>query len=302
MKRGGSVSTPAQVVLPCAICDSKTPSNYDLLFELGDYEVVKCRKCGLVYVNALFEEVKRASGKVYASEIYAHIGKTLLRRFSEDIKKIGSLSAKGSILDIGCGYGYFLTLAQENGWDCTGVEINQELVTYLNSEKGLHVRVGSLSEQHFAQESFDVVTLFNLIEHLLYPAEALSEVNRVLKKGGLLVIETPTEDGLFKKIAAFLYRATNGRFKVMIRGAYQKGGHHFGFSRKSLRTMLEKHGFEILSVEGRMSPFSEFLQKEILRASLPVKIVKLIAIPILWVLSEALSMQNRMIVYSRKKA
>lgn len=295
------VSTPAQIVLPCAICNSKSPSNYDLLYELHDCDIVKCRTCGLVYVNALFEEVKKVAGKVYASEIYEQIGKTLLRRFAVDIQRIESLSGKGRILDVGCGYGYFLTLAKEHGWDCSGVEINQELVNYLNTNKGLQVRCGTLGEQKFDANSFDVVTMFNLIEHLLYPAEALSEVYRILRKGGLLVIETPTEDGLFKKIAAFLYKLTSGRFKTMARGAYQKGGHHFGFSRQSIRTILEKHGFEILSIEGRMSPFVEFMKKEILGASLPMKIVKVLVIPVLWGISEAFSMQNRMIVYARKR-
>jgi 2-polyprenyl-3-methyl-5-hydroxy-6-metoxy-1,4-benzoquinol methylase len=290
-----------EINLPCAICESNKNENYVLLYRLGDCDIIKCKSCGLVYVNSLFEEIKRASGKVYASEVYEQIGKTLLKRFSTDIVKIETLTKKGKILDIGCGYGYFLTIAKQRGWQCTGVEINEELASYLNTKKGLNVRAGTLSEQNYETESFDVITMFNIIEHLLYPAKAMAEVNRILKKEGLLVVETPTEDGLFKKIASLLYKVSAGKVSFMIKGAYQKGGHHFGFSRQSIRKILEKNGFQVISIEGRMSPFDEFLKKEILKASLPVKVVKLIAIPSLWALSRIVSMENRMVVYARKK-
>lgn len=290
-----------ELALACDICQSKSLSHYDLLYQMRDCEIIQCKLCGLVFVNALFDETIHAYGEVYASEIYEQVGPALLKRFAADLATIEKFVSVGKILDLGCGYGYFLSLAQKRGWDAEGVEINRNLVAYLNQEKGLRVFPGPLQDLHLQEESFDVITMFNIIEHFLHPSTVLAEVTRLLKDDGLLVLETPTEDGLFKKLADFLYKVTGGKFILMIQGAYQKGGHHFGFSRKSIKRILEKHGFEIISVDGRVSPFKEFLGKELLHTPLYLKGVKLFVVPILWALSRVLRLENRMIVYARKK-
>lgn len=291
---------PAAVHLRCAICEAASPEAYELLYSLPGYEVVRCESCGLLFVNSLFDVKEKEGGEVYASTVYADIATTLRERFKEDIEELARLLPVGKLLDVGCGYGYFLSVAREAGWEVTGVEINKRLVDWLRQEKGINAFAGILEAQAFADEGFDAVTMFNIIEHLLYPSATLREVNRILKVGGILLLEAPTEDGLMKKLGALLYHLTGGRFTLMIRGAYQKGGHHHGFSRKSITLILKKNGFRVSRVRGRMSPFIEFMRKELLDASPSMKLVKSVAVPVIWGASKLLGMENRMVVCAQK--
>lgn len=101
----------------------------------------------------------------------------------------------GSLLEVGCGSGVGLQLMRQKGWRVTGVDFDEGAVENARGN-GLDVRLGDLSVQGFAAESFDAVVMRHVIEHVPSPIELFSECRRVLKKGGILVVLTPNADSL----------------------------------------------------------------------------------------------------------
>jgi ubiquinone/menaquinone biosynthesis C-methylase UbiE len=104
------------------------------------------------------------------------------------------------LLDVGCGEGFFLFNATEAGYITKGVELSRNSAEYARSEFGLDVETGLLEEAHFPENYFDVVTLWQVLEHLSQPLIVLEEAYRVLKPGGVLVVSTPDIGGVPAKI------------------------------------------------------------------------------------------------------
>lgn len=109
----------------------------------------------------------------------------------------------GRLLDVGCGVGQFLGTVVSLGWKATGIDTDERVVENCR-QRGLDARVGTLEQQRFPDEHFDVVTMRHVIEHIPRPEVVLTEIARILKPGGRLVISTPN--------AASLGHTTFGRF------------------------------------------------------------------------------------------
>jgi 2-polyprenyl-3-methyl-5-hydroxy-6-metoxy-1,4-benzoquinol methylase len=141
---------------------------------------------------------------------------------------------KGKLLDIGCGAGFFLNCAKERGWDCHGLEILPEYINYARDNFALNnIRLESLDEAlTYGSNTFDVITLWDLIEHLRNPLVCLKRIHDAMKPGGLLVMWTPNA-----KNAVFLKENWTG-YKIL--------QHFYFFSEGSLNKMLEKAGFKIV--------------------------------------------------------
>ncbi len=101
-----------------------------------------------------------------------------------------AIPEKGRMLDVGCGDGSVLKLAQELGWNAQGVDFDAQAVDTAR-RKGLSVRLGGLAEQRYPDESFDLVLMGHVIEHVHDPLATLREIRRVLRAGGKLVVATP---------------------------------------------------------------------------------------------------------------
>ncbi len=101
-----------------------------------------------------------------------------------------AVSEKGRMLDVGCGDGSVLKLAQELGWNAEGVDVDAQAVDTAR-RKGLSVRLGRLAEQRYPDESFDLVLMNHVIEHVHDPLGTLREIRRLLRVGGTLAVTTP---------------------------------------------------------------------------------------------------------------
>lgn len=101
----------------------------------------------------------------------------------------------GVALDIGCGNGEYLLRLKSIGWKCKGVEFNDKAVSICRSY-GLDIFQGDLKAAQFHSGQFDLVTAHHLLEHVPDPHELFSEISRILKKGGMLLIRTPNVDAL----------------------------------------------------------------------------------------------------------
>ncbi len=144
----------------------------------------------------------------------------------------------GALLDIGCGNGRFLMLAQEMGWNAEGIDFDSKAVeTAL--ERGLVVRQGGIEILSKEQEKYDVITLSHVIEHVPDPLNLLRSIYRLLKPGGSLWLETPN-----------LASLGHQRFRENWRGL-EPPRHLVLFTSDSLRLALRQAGFEMIKQHWR---------------------------------------------------
>lgn len=229
----------------CNLCHSQASR---IIYSKFDLNLVKCENCRLVYAHPrpLSSDIR----KRYESEAFfrEHLEALKATRNSYSIDFIRShyslfldlirayFKPGKKLLDIGCGAGFFLKAAQEEGWKAEGIEISTLAVRYARNIVGINVHNGSLKETVYLPQTFDIITLFDLLEHLLDPLETLKDIHRILKEGGIVIISTPD----FNSLSRFLY----GRDWAVLSPAE----HLYNFSEKTLRKLLTRTGFRILGI------------------------------------------------------
>ncbi|HII15008.1 MAG TPA: class I SAM-dependent methyltransferase [Nanoarchaeota archaeon] len=196
-------------------------------------QIVKCRKCGLVYINPriksdiIIDATSRGDDKNYVSQ---GVGRMLT--FENELKWMAKHAPKGKLLDVGCASGFFLKVAKDAGWDVMGVEPNRWLAEYGKNNFGLNIKAGTLEGAKFRNNSFDVICMWDVIEHMPDPNHALGEANRILNKGGILIVSTPD----YGSILAGVF----GR-----KWWFLLSHHLFYFTAKTMRKILEQNGFRV---------------------------------------------------------
>lgn len=197
-------------------------------------QIVKCKKCSLVYVNPQEEDIERLYEQTEDTtyELSRDSRKITFDKSMDDMDKL----KKGwKILDIGCSTGIFLEVAKEKGLDIYGVELSKW--GYEKAKKiSKNVYNRTLDKCGFKEEFFDVVTMWDLIEHLSNPNKELKEINKILKRDGNLIITTPNINGFFSKL-------TKRSWWAMIRM------HLFYFSPENIAKLLDKNGFRVVKIK-----------------------------------------------------
>jgi SAM-dependent methyltransferase len=105
---------------------------------------------------------------------------------------------RGRLLDVGCGNGLFISRMQKLGWQTQGIDLDTTAAEFCRS-KGLNVSSGDLASQHFSENSFDVITINHVIEHIHDYTSLIKECKRILKPGGKLLVATPNGDSRLLK-------------------------------------------------------------------------------------------------------
>jgi SAM-dependent methyltransferase len=161
----------------------------------GEFPVVRCRACRFVYLNP--RPAPEALPAFYPSEYYPlsagretpealAVARGLLDRV-EEIDPGGNLT----VLDAGCGTGLFLKLARDRGHIVRGVELSDSAAEYGRKIYGLAIESGTLESARLPEDTFDVITMWHVLEHLPDPVSALRIVQRTLKPGGVLLFGVP---------------------------------------------------------------------------------------------------------------
>jgi len=175
------------------------------------FKLVKCERCNLVYLNPRPEkgEIKKYYPPWYHSRAQAKvtdITKTKLwgipwrEAMRNKAEPILRYKKKGRILDIGCGDGSLLKFLKDSGWQTYGAELQDSSSSYARDVLGLTVFSGRFSEANYPQNSFDVITLFHVLEHLPDPSGTIKKARMLLRKDGLLFIEVPNFNSFEAKI------------------------------------------------------------------------------------------------------
>ncbi len=171
-----------------------------LLNRPGDYYLVRCCNCGLIYQNPqlTLEELSQHYPESYSPYQSDFHHKPIFQRLDTQYgvnrrcKQLMHYQPdSGKLLDVGCATGLFLNEIRRYGWEVAGVELSDYAAEYARQTFQLPVLTGPLEQANFPSHAFDVVTLWDVFEHVIDPKATLTEVHRVLKPDGLLALSLP---------------------------------------------------------------------------------------------------------------
>ena len=199
-------------------------------------QIVECRNCGLVYTNPRWptNEVIDAYAAV-EDETYVEerAGRELtFRRHLRGMERIIGPAQGRSLLDIGAYIGVFVEIANAAGWQAQGIDPS-EWAAEQAQRRGLKVRMGTLENSDLPHDAFDVITMWDVIEHLVDPAAELEQAREHLRPGGWLVVHTMDID-------APIARLMGPRWPWLM------DMHLYCFSRRTLGRMLSECGYEVV--------------------------------------------------------
>lgn len=198
----------------------------------GTQTIVKCKSCGMIYANP--RPAPSVVVESYASsvdEIYVGAGAAREATFRRCAKILEQFVPKrGKLLEVGSAAGFFLKAAREAGWDARGVEPSRWLAEYGIEKNGVEILPVTLQDARFPDACFDVVTMWDVLEHVPDPLQDLHEIYRILKPGGVLLVNYPDIGTWMGKLAG-----KHWWFLLSVHLTY--------FAPKTIQAMMEKAGF-----------------------------------------------------------
>ena len=232
----------------CNLCDSRSTDSL-LVFD-DSWRLVKCKKCGLVFVNPrprqddLIGGYQKWGSSEDESDI-ARIRNSTVPALRYEVKRIvNSHSHKGRVLDVGSGCGFFLKLMKNAGWDVLGVDPSESFAEYAAKEFGVETVPGTIETVDLRENRFDVVTMWYVLEHVMDPRGVVNRAYSLLKQGGLFVLRVPNYT--FGKPFAFLQKMG---LNVSNLGVFSVPWHLYFFDRLTLPRLLEYAGFQVASMD-----------------------------------------------------
>ncbi|MDP2749604.1 MAG: class I SAM-dependent methyltransferase [Nanoarchaeota archaeon] len=239
--------------MKCPLCFENNVHFFDIYTQEADKKkcrALKCKKCGLVYL----EDYKKDRSKIYGENYAAWskseeateqlVAKAKKEAFSYQLGLLTKFfdPKNKNLLDIGTGKGYLLDVAAKKGFDCYGLDISKYAAKHAEKKFPGKIFIGSLSKAGYKQK-FDVITITAVIEHISDPLSFLSDINKALKPGGYLLVMTPNTNSLIKK--------------VMGKNWFQYKYEHITYwNKKSLKFLLGKYDFKMLVCKNNIKRFN----------------------------------------------
>lgn len=231
---------------PCEICGESASDvvaeRTDLL--LGGQDIFlmqQCHNCGIVYLKPRPTPSKMVDFypedyQPYTVGVHAENSlNRFLRRYGlqKRYKIIEKYVKQGNLLDVGCATGDFLAeVAAQPEWSVFGIETSATAARYARDQVGLDVLVSTLNQASFPAESFDVITMWDVLEHVYDPCAVLDEVSRLLKPGGVFVVNHPNLGSVDRRLF--------GRFWA----GFELPRHLYLFPTKLLEDLMAQRGFQ----------------------------------------------------------
>ncbi len=232
----------------CPVCNSSaihqvlTCKDYTVSKEL--FDIWECKKCSLRFTNPVPDET--AIGPYYQSDAYishSDSGKGLINKLYKvarnytltwklNLVKHKSRLQTGRLLDIGAGTGAFVNTMAKAGWNCTGLEPDAGARKVAKKNYGLTLQPPE-NLFNLPEQSFDVITLWHVLEHVHQLHEYIAQIKRILKPGGIVLIAVPN------------YTSKDAQHYREFWAAYDVPRHLYHFSPQAMRTLVELHAMEV---------------------------------------------------------
>ena len=251
----GTVSMPDKqqaYVSACPVGCASQLTATDLVLPEG--ALLRCPTCGQLVSQVTAARYWETMEQFDRADFNQPTGGALARRQSVSRRRLRAIAAllgkdpaTARLLDVGCSRGLFVEAAAHSGFRAEGVEPAPRLAAAAR-EAGLNVHTGLLEEQRFPAESFDAVTLFEVVEHLKDPRSLLSECHRILRPGGILLLSTGNTDSWTVSVVG----ARWDYFQIAL-----DGGHISFFNPESIRQLAQACGFAVARIETSRVKFYE---------------------------------------------
>jgi 2-polyprenyl-3-methyl-5-hydroxy-6-metoxy-1,4-benzoquinol methylase len=245
-------SSERRGTMACVICGSVA---FQFLSEKNNYRIERCSVCDLVQVTNMPALEKGEQGQDFYEDYYKDAVSKCEKSFEDmgiNQKKLDQIEKgirkKGKLLDVGCAFGFFLDVARQRGWTVAGIEISEYAAEYAARQLGLSVTNKTITEAMFEEKSFDVITIWYVIEHLQNPKQVLRHLSNFLKDDGMLVISTPNVDSYRARIQGKKWRC------------WIPPEHLVYFSPETMRNLLKKCALEIIDQETAL-PYEKYFRK-----------------------------------------
>ena len=232
--------------IKCQVCNS---AKHRTLFRTRDYDsggktvfnVVKCDKCGFIYLNpqpddkmlSKFYVFDYYGNQSFFHKIFVFINQFIIKNKADLILK----KKKGKILDVGCGDGDFLKFMKDHGWGTYGIEPSSSGAKLAKGKLNGKIYNTVLEKAKFPNNFFDAVTIWHVLEHVDNPGKMIKEVERIMKRNGLLIIAVPNIGSIQAKIGG----------KKWFHLDVPRHLHHF--STKTLKALMKSNGFKVDKVQ-----------------------------------------------------
>jgi SAM-dependent methyltransferase len=225
-----------EIIQYCDLCGGET---HDTLFVKEGFPHVRCRDCGLVFINPRLADhldLQKISGTGSMGE--DSLTEPQRRRLHKELTQVEPFRKLNRMLEVGAGRGWFLLEAKNKGWETWALEINRDALAHLENKRIDRIIVRP-AEEFDAELPFDVVRMWDVIEHLRSPRQALANIHRVLRPGGLLRLSTTN--------FACLSRWINGPEWVYLNGS----DHIILFEPPTIEKLLLENGFSNIRIRTR---------------------------------------------------
>jgi 2-polyprenyl-3-methyl-5-hydroxy-6-metoxy-1,4-benzoquinol methylase len=220
------------------------------------FPISRCKNCSFVYVSRIppVEDGKVIGEYYQGTEEEIASSKARYEKVSEfllnELRRLRP--QKGTLLDVGCGYGFFLLAAQKKGWQVYGTELSRLAVAYAREQQNLpNVFFSDLSDIEFSVNEFDAINLTNVLEHVPSPMQILENCQRRMATDGVLLIRVPNMDFYnlkerFNSILKFAGLVSGGGLCYL---ASPPPSHLVGFSSRTMKKYFEKVGLKTVEVK-----------------------------------------------------
>lgn len=230
----------------CSFCQGSIKSPIILGAREGNrsYDVYMCDACQIGFTTPVLSGEERIG--LYAEGTYRAVTGKRFHFIAEHLiywarfqrkRRINKYRQSGRMLDVGCGRGLFLSIMKKDGWEVTGIELDEETAKHASRMHDIPVVAGDMFRSGFEDAHFDVITAIHVLEHMDDPQRMIRECNRMLKKGGMLVVAVPN--------ISSLQASFGGKDWFHLDPPYHS--HHF--SEDGLLGMLKKESFRIRKIK-----------------------------------------------------
>lgn len=224
---------------PCQICQSR---QVNLVYHLPEGDYFRCTRCGLVSVDPLPDSGKMSAQADYWSHAHHISSLKINQHYSRDFQNVAfkkyldmalPYRQNGNLLDFGCGIGGFVDAAQNRGWNAYGIDISPSVE--VAQAHGLNVYRCQIHELPIQDHYFDVITLFDVIEHIVDLRKTLLDLKKYLRPGGSVICLTPNLNSLSTKLLGSKWNAIQPEDHVTL------------FTKETLANLFLSTGFYIVS-------------------------------------------------------
>jgi SAM-dependent methyltransferase len=233
-------------LITCNLCGSSFDGVQHTRWRKDGHDIVECPSCALLFrarmpsraeLETIYGEsyFSNAAGDTKGQGYLDYVGEEWLHRIAarRRLERLEQVIQSGRLLDVGAAAGLFVDEAGERGWEACGIDISPAMVRWGREELGAELSVCDLQDLETSLGCFDVVTMWDYIEHSRDPAADMTQARTLLRAGGVLALSTGDAAALVARLCGIRWHLLTPRH------------HNFFFTSRTISDLLARHGFDV---------------------------------------------------------